>query len=157
MTLENYLLMHLLEERGIIEELLHIDNTIQKTDYTFSTLIGKIKNKKLTFQSEECCSWITDGDPDTIYQVLLTSPFLKIHINHSFIGINKWLIERAKNYYDENNMENSICLNIEKEYNNYVEENNDIIIYGFDEFVDGMSEVFADKNIMAIKKEGILC
>lgn len=154
MTLENYLLGHIIEEKAIIEELLKIDNAIQNTNYTYAIFLNRIRNvKKLNLSLPEHCNVVTDGDPDTIYNILITSSFIKgIHINNCFVALNKWLVERAKEYYQVYNREVSLSLDVEKNYNKYIEEDTSIILYGFDEFVDGMAEIFSDKNIAIIKK-----
>ncbi len=154
MTLENYLLGHIIEEKPIIEELLKIDNAVQKTNYTYATFLNRIRNvKKLNLSLPELCNFVTDGDPDTVYNILITSSFVKgIHIDNSFVALNKWLVERTKEYYQDNNREFSLSLDIEKDYNKYIEEDTSIILYGFAEFVEGMEEVFQDKNIAVIKK-----
>lgn len=66
--------------------------------------------------------------------------------------MNKWLVERTKEYYQENGIEFSFYLDIERPYVNYIEENIGIILYGFKEFVIGMKEVLEEKNMLAIEK-----
>lgn len=154
MTLENYLLGHIIEEKSVIEELLQIDNTVQKTNYTYVTFLKKVRElPKLEIILDRPYNFVTDGDPDTVYNILISSPFVKsIHINKSFIALNKWLVERSKEYYQEKNMEVNLSLDMELEYNKYREESTGIILYGFPEFVEEMEEIFYDKDIAVIKK-----
>lgn len=154
MSLEEYLLECIVREKSIIEELLTIDNKIQKTNYTYSFLLEKIRNLSgLNLIFDKPYDFITDGEPDTVYNVLLSCPFVnRIHINRSFVAINKWLVERTKEYYQEKNVENPLFLDVENGYNNYVENDVGIILYGFSEFVNGIEEIFQDKSIAVIKK-----
>ena len=154
MNLENYLLERVLSEKAVIDELLRIDNSIQKTNYTYEMFLDKIKGiPKLSLALEEPCNFLTDGDPDTVYRVLISSTNIrKLHINRSFVAMNKWLVERTKEYYQENGIEFSFYLDIERPYVNYIEENIGIILYGFKEFVIGLKEVLEQKNMLAIEK-----
>lgn len=154
MTLADYLLGSIIREKSTIEELLSIDNKIQKTNYTYLTLLGKVKNLSgLNLIFDKPYDFITDGDPDTVYNVLLSCPFVsRIHINRSFVAMNKWLVERTKEYYREKNVENPLFLDVKNGYNDYVENDTGIVLYGFPEFVDGIEEIFQDQSIAVIKK-----
>lgn len=154
MTLENYLLALIIEEKSIIEELLHIDNSVQKTNYTYAKFLRKIRElSKLKLTLEKTYHFITDGDPDTVYNVLLLSPMVEnIHINNSFVALNKWLVERTKEYYRKTNQKITLFLDIKKEYNDYIENDTGIVLYGFPEFVRGIEEIFHDKSIAVIQK-----
>lgn len=155
MTLEKYLVIMLVEEKSIIEELLQIDNGIGKTNLTYNQLLEMMTSGKYDKLSvNDKCNFITDGEVDTVFNVLITSaPFVKkLHINRNFVAINKWLVEKTKQYYLDKQLELDLMLDIQKDYSDYTNDDSMYIIYGFSEFVDGCLDILYDKNTMLIRK-----
>lgn len=145
----------LMEEEEIVEELLSIDNKIGKTNLTYQNLLEIMSSSKpLDLSLNSPCNFITDGEIDTVFSSLVTAaPFIKkIHINRNFVAVNKWLVEKAKNYYQGQQIDLNIDLDVEKSYNSYEDDNSMFIIYGFPEFVDGCLDLFYNKNTILIRK-----
>ncbi len=153
MSLKDYLLNAFVMEKETIDELLKIDNQIGCTNVEYLSLIGQLNfSKSFSLPSDRRFVFITDGEIDSVYQVFLDyAPYVdSIHINGRFLGMNRWLVERTKQYYLEQGIELSI--RIEEDYRNYINCRQTIVLYGFDEFVDGMKELFAGQEILCIKK-----
>lgn len=155
MSLEQYLNYCLIEEKSTIEELLKIDNGIQMTKLTYLELLSKIRNcHRPDVILDSTYHFVIDGEPDTLYTSLLTflSQIKKIHISRSFVGINKWLVERALNYCEENGIESQLLLDTNLEYINYDNSTEGIVIYGFPEFVQETKKLFHTEKIIEIEK-----
>lgn len=156
MHLDQYLLHMFVEEKEIIEQLLVIDNTILKTHWTYSDLLEKIRNCPLSSRSiEGMYNVITDGDPDTVYMLLRSfAPHIhKMHIHRNFVGINKWLVARTKDYYQEHRVDLDLILDIEFGYDTYLNESYPILLSGYTEFVEESKLLLQDKKIVTIVKE----
>ena len=67
-----------------------------------------------------------------------------LNINHKTIGFNKWLITRINEYYNR-----EIVLDVDNNYELYSKYDN-IMIIGFEEFVEGTSLMYEDKNLLKI-------
>ncbi len=155
MTLEKYLLVRLMEERDIVQELLYIDNSVGKTEISYSNLLQIITSKKnLNIPLEHGINFITDGEIDTVfYSLLSAAPFIhKLHIDRRFVAVNKWLVGKTKEYYQNNGLEIQLDLDIDKDYQKYIDSNDLFILYGYPEFVDGCMDMFSNKNRIMIRK-----
>ena len=138
MNLKEYLINCFLEEREIIEELIYIDNSIQKTNFIYEQMLNDIREVKADNQQviNEQCIAITDGELKTVFKILISIPTLNtIWVNRTSLGINKYLVSR-------------INLDITKDYFKYKNSQYPIIISGFDFFVEGISEDFNDAIIL---------
>lgn len=155
MTLENYLLQSLMDEKEIVEELLRVDNNVQKTNYTYEEVLRNLKKLVSPRISLEIpCNFVTDGEPDTVYNILVRlTPYVQnLHINRKFVAINKWLVERTKEYYKEQGIQIPLSLDVERGYDKYIEDDRAVIIYGFSEFTEGIKDIFYNKNMAIIEK-----
>lgn len=147
MNLKEYLINCFLEEREIIEQLIYIDNSIQKTNFTYEQMLNEIKeldvdNKQVI--NEQCIA-ITDGELKTVFKILISIPTLNtLWVDRTSLGINKYLVSRANEFYQEER----INLDITKDYWKYKNSEYPIIISGFDFFVEGISEDFKDAIIL---------
>lgn len=155
MTLEKYLLVKLMEERSIVQELLYIDNKVGKTEVSYSNLLKMLTSKeKLEIPTEHGINFITDGEIDTVFQSLLAAaPYIgKLHIDRRFVAMNKWLVGKTKEYYQNNGLEIQLDLDINKDYKKYENSDNLFILYGYPEFVNGCMDMFSNKNMFMIRK-----
>lgn len=154
MSLNKYLLELLIKERSVVEELLVIDNKIQFTNLTFEQLLNSIKNVTNEFVDIPMRKYdfITDGDVKTVLNCLINyAPFINnLNINKRYVGINKWLVNHINYYYQNHNININISLDINDNYEKY-NDSKTIIIIGFKEFVEGISLLFHDKNILKIE------
>lgn len=93
---------------------------------------------------------ITDGDTIYVYLSLIhfEKYIIKINVNGNFVGINKWSIERTKQYYQDLGEDMGIELDISKSYKGY--DDKQIVIIGEDVFVEGISELFSSSKIIKI-------
>ncbi len=154
MTLKDYICDLLVEERSLIEELLKVDNHICQTKLTYDVLYAKIYSVVDSNEViEHKCNYITDGEPDNVLLALMNAPKIKnLHINRTYVGINKWLTERTKEYFKEQNINVNLILDIEKGYRRYTDDNHDIVIIGPKEFIYGIASMFIEKTIIKIER-----
>ena len=152
MRLEEYLQSLLIDEQDIIKELLRIDNSICHTNISYEQLISSFKSNKHIddYNLDDEVNVITDGDPLYVYLSLINcgKNIMKININRNFVGINKWLIERTKQYYQDLGEFVNIELDISKSYKDY--DDKLIVVIGEDVFVEGISELFSSPKIIKI-------
>lgn len=146
--MKEYILGLLEEEKYIVEELLRIDNKVQNTNYTYEYVYKTIYNfnkEKMDIKGKYMV--ITDGELSTVLNILFnySDNILCLNINHKTVGLYKWLVNRLNMYND--NID--IILDIDNNYELYDEYDN-FIIAGFDEFVEGTSEMYDNKNIIKI-------
>ncbi len=146
--MKEYILGLLEEEKYIVEELLRIDNKVQNTNYTYEYVYKTIYNfnkEKMDIKGKYMV--ITDGELSTVLNILFnySDNILCLNINHKTVGLYKWLVNRLNMYND--NID--IILDIDNNYELYDKYDN-FIIAGFDEFVDGTSEMYDNKNIIKI-------
>ena len=152
MTLEKYLLVKLMEERSIVQELLYIDNKVGKTEVSYSNLLKMLTSKeKLEIPTEHGINFITDGEIDTVFQSLLAAaPYIgKLHIDRRFVAMNKWLVGKTKEYYQNNGLEIQLDLDIDKTGSNFVMGNKHYKIKHHDEYSQAKKgmKYLKDKNV----------
>ena len=147
MNLKEHLINCFLEEREIIEELLYIDNNIQHTSLTYEQLLNEINDIEVNDKqiiSNQCVA-ITDGEFKTVFKILMVLPYLNtLWVDRTSLGINKYLVSRANEFYQEER----INIDITKDYFKYKDSKYPIIISGFDTFVEEMSQEFGDAVII---------
>lgn len=154
MSLNKFLIELLIQERSIVEELLAIDNKIQFTNLTFEQLLNSIKD--VTNEVEDIpmrkYDFITDGEIKTVLNCLINyAPFINhLNINKRYVGINKWLINHINDYYENNNINIHIILDIDNNYRKF-NDSKVIVVCGFKEFVEGTSLLFENKKILKIE------
>jgi hypothetical protein len=144
--MKEYLLNKLEEEKEIVESILDIDNRVQGTNILYNQVYNLILNTKLcTNNLEKKYIVITDGELSTIIYMLLnyTNNIMCININHMTLGLNMWLIKKINEYGID------IILDKDTDYNQY-EKYNNIMIVGFEEFVEGTADMFDNKDILKI-------
>jgi hypothetical protein len=144
--MKEYLLNKLEEEKEIVESILDIDNRVQGTNILYNQVYNLILNTKLcTNNLEKKYIVITDGELSTIIYILLnyTNNIMCININHMTLGLNMWLIKKINEYGID------IILDKDTDYNQY-EKYNNIMIVGFEEFVEGTADMFDNKDILKI-------
>lgn len=147
MELKEYLINCFLEERELIEELLYIDNNIQHQTLTYEQLLNEINNIEVTDKhiDNNLCVAITDGEFKTVVKILIGIPTLNtLWVYRTSLGINKYLVSRTNEFYQEER----INLDITRDYLKYKNSQYQIIISGFDFFVEGMSADFNDAIII---------
>ncbi len=149
----DFIINKLIDEKEIIEELLKLDNAVLKRNLTYEELVKSICNAKIEtidLDLNNKYNVITDGEPDNVFSVLVTLPknIAYININRKFLGINTWLIEQVKQFY---NHEIAISLDTSLDYQKYDISNLTIILKGYKEFVLGMSELLNNKNIIVLE------
>ncbi len=155
--IKNYILNLIIEEREIIEELLNIDNRICKTNLTYSEFIKKIQKQNIRIENINTpCNFFTDGEPDTTFYILVNyALYVKsLNINRTFVGINKWLVERAKDWFFERGLEIDLNLDLDDNYLNYINDDTKAVICGFKEFTQGTEKLLNKKDILLIEMEG---
>lgn len=154
MSLNKYLIELLIQERSVVEELLVVDNKIQFTNLSFEQLLNSIK--VVTNEVEDIpmrkYEFITDGEVKTVLNCLINyAPFINnLNINKRYVGINKWLVNHINDYYQNHNINIHILLDIDNNYEKY-NNSKSIIICGFKEYVEGISYLFENKNILKIE------
>ena len=144
--MKEYLLNKLEEEKEIVESILDIDNRVQGTNILYNQVYNLILNTKLcTNNLEKKYIVITDGELSTIIYILLnyTNNIMCININHMTLGLNMWLIKKINEYGID------IILDKDTDYNQY-EKYNNIMIVGFEEFVEVTADMFDNKDILKI-------
>lgn len=145
--MKEYILNLLEEEKNIVEELLTIDNNVQKTNYTYEEIYKLIYNTNIINNTlDKKYMVITDGEIGTIFNIIFnyTENIICININHMSVAFNMWLIKRINEY---KNLD--IILDKDNNYELY-DKFNDIIITGFKEFVAGTKDMYVGKNIVEI-------
>ena len=144
--MKEYLLNKLEEEKEIVDSILDIDNRVQGTNVGYNQVYNLILNTKLcTNNLEKKYIVITDGELSTIIYMLLnyTNNIMFININHMTLGLNMWLIKKINEYGID------IILDKDTDYIQY-EKYNNIMIVGFEEFVEGTADMFDNKEILKI-------
>ena len=146
MDLKDYLINCIIEEKELINQLLYIDNSVQYTSVNYEQLVLKLQqvNAGSDIVFKKSVVAITDGEPETVFRALINISDLKdIFINRTSLGINKYLVNRANAYYEEE----KIKLDSSKDYRKYINYEYSIVISGFDVFVEEISKEFGDKDI----------
>ena len=144
--MKEYLLNKLEEEKEIVESILDIDNRVQGTNIGYNQVYNLILNtKEITNNVDKKYILITDGELSTIIYMLInyTNNIMCININHMTLGFNMWLIKKLNEY--------GIDIPLDKD-NNYdiYDKYNNILIAGFEEFVEGTADMFDNKDILKI-------
>lgn len=137
MDIINYFNNLLIDEEEIVKELILIDNTVCNTNMTYDDLIKSINSIKLSENDmKKPIDVITDGEVSSVFYALLNYNvnINKIHIDSTFLAINKWLVQRFNEYFNIN-----IILDDGFNYNYY---SNDIVIVGDSLFTSGLSKMF---------------
>ena len=117
MDLINYIENLLIDEEKIIQELISIDNKICNRNISYQEIIRVVKNIKIdNVNIDKKVDIITDGEINSVLYALINynTNINKIHIDRTFLAINKWLIQRINEYYNIN-----IILDDKINYNNY--------------------------------------
>lgn len=146
MILKKFLLEKFVEEPSLIKELLEIDNCVQYTDLTYERLFTKLSEVESNQVSNLVCDAITDGEVDSVFKVLINFPNVRnIYVSKSFLAINKYLVSRINEYYNYE----KVFLDIDDNYNKYINSELPIVVNGFDEFVgDVTSQIKKEKLIV---------
>lgn len=132
-----------IENKEKIEKLLLIDNQIEKTNITFDEIVLYFKNSSnnLNININKNNLIVTEGEPfttiDIIKSLINTSNKNILFINRSFVGINKWLVEVLAQELNEN-----LVLDINNNYNNYLNSNLNVVPIGEEEMVKQVLEDF---------------
>lgn len=144
--MKEYLLNKLEEEKEIVESILDIDNRVQGTNIGYNQVYNLILNtKEITNNVDKKYILITDGELSTIIYMLInyTNNIMCININHMTLGFNMWLVKKLNEYGID------ILLDKDNNYDIYDKYNN-IMIAGFEEFVEGTTDIFDNKDILKI-------
>lgn len=155
MNLKDYLWNSLVEEQSTVEELLRVDNKVCHMNLSYFQLLGNIEYSfPIAEQVYGDFDIITDGDPDTVFQALVTfgGHIHHIHVNRNFLGVNTWLVEKTKKYYQEQGTSVDITLDESHVFEKYVNEKSRIILYGFKEFVESTKEILQNHQLIEIYK-----
>ena len=147
--MKEYVLNCLNDDEIVVNQLLDIDNKIQFTSYTINDLVNLIKSIDIdNFDDSNKYVFITDGELKTVLTILFNyySNIKIININKKNIAIIKWFYIVIKKYYEDNDLEFNILLDIHNDYRKYDYENN-IVICGYEEFCLNIGELFNNKNI----------
>ncbi len=154
MSLASYILSSFEDEESIIKELLNIDNKVCMTDLTYEDLYEQFNNTTPLLDVKERCVMLTDGDPDTVYASLINNALniVSLHIDNSFLGINKWLVSKTYSYYFEKGIEINLKLDEDNGYVKYKNVPYKVVIYGFDDFALGTKELFDGHDKLVISK-----
>lgn len=154
MSLNKYLIELLIQEHSIIDELLVIDNKIQFTNLTFDWLLNILQDITIDLDELPVRKYdvITDGELKTTLNCLINyAPFINhLNINERYVGINKWFIKHINDYYKSHNININILLDIDDNYEQY-NDSKALIVCGFKEFIDGISLLFENKNVIKIE------
>lgn len=137
MDIINYFNNLLIDEEEIVKELILIDNKVCNTNMTYDDLIKSINSIKLSENDmKKPIDVITDGEVSSVFYALLNYNvnINKIHIDSTFLAINKWLVQRFNEYFNIN-----IILDDGFNYNYY---SNDIVIVGDSLFTSELSKMF---------------
>lgn len=151
--MKEYLLNCLEEDQSIVNELLRIDNKIQFTSLSIDDLVELINNiTELNIDDmKKKYVFVTDGEINTTLNILCNySRGIKcININKRNVAINKWLFMAINQYYINNDISIDIELDIENDYTRY-ESEKEIVICGYETFVNGTKELFDDNQVLTI-------
>ena len=149
-----YVLFRLELEAEIIEELIKIDNEILCTNFQTTDLLNylqeNINNKKLlNLELKTKSLAITEGNPIIVLQLLndFALNIDKLFISRSFVAMNSWLFKKVKDYYQELGKAIDIEIDIEKNYQQYLSYQGDILVIGDAEFVKGTAADFKKELI----------
>ena len=134
------------EDEETLTELIKIDNKILGTNYSIKQLLGEIndlinENREDKILINEKTLIITEGYPketlDILNRININDECI-LFINRYFVAINKWLINEYQNITEKN-----INLDIDNNYNKYLDKNiKQIIVKGEKEFVDAVKRDF---------------
>lgn len=137
-------------EKDIIQQLIEIDNSVQKTHYTYDNFILNIQKaftaKSVPFKINQDTLFITDGEIYYTLEILKrinTSEYKYIiFINQGFIALNKWLIQTFQDVcLDPINIKLDLNIN----YNQYINQANyKVIPLGEDKLVQTVKEDFSN-------------
>ncbi len=144
MDIINYLLNLVIDEEEIIRELLNIDNNLCQMNISYNDLVDIIRTTNGDeYKVTDKYDVITDGDIKSVVFALINyhDVINRINIDDFYYGINKWLVTRINEYYN-----NEIILDKDSSYEKY---GNNIMIVGEKAFIDGVGEIVPS----AIKKE----
>lgn len=146
MNLKEYLLNCFLEDKSLIEELLFIDNKVQYTNLTYEKLLDVLKNISVYDNLDDAFNYIaiTDGEFDSVCKVLINVSNIKVlYVNRCFLGVNKYLVNCVNAFYDAD----KISIDSDKNYHQYIDKSNKIVLSGFDTFVEELSKDFNECEI----------
>lgn len=146
MNLKEYLLNCFLEDKSLIEELLFIDNKVQYTNLTYEKLLDVLKNISVYDNLDDAFNYIaiTDGEFDSVCKVLINVSNIKVlYVNRCFLGVNKYLVNCVNTFYGED----KISIDSDKNYHQYIDKSNKIVLSGFDTFVEELSKDFNECEI----------
>ena len=145
----NSILEYLEIEQNIVEELIKIDNDVMNTKYSYidyyNAFDTRFSSDVIQMDLNYDTVFVTEGD------VLLTLDILRrfntdkhviIFINQNNIAMNKWLISK----YNEITGNTNIELDLDINYNKYIDEGYKVIPLGEDGLVDQVMEDFYDKG-----------
>lgn len=154
MSLASYIMDAFLKEEDVIKELLTIDNQVCMTTLTYDELYKQLNDASPLNDLNYDCVMLTDGDPDTVYEALVNNAcnILSLHIDNSFLGINKWLVNQAYKYYGDQDISLKLTLDETDNYSKYKGIQTKIVIYGFDEFAFGTKELFDGQDVLIVSR-----
>lgn len=139
----------LLEDKDIVEELIKIDNEIMNTKYNFENYYNSFKKLLDSdvdyFNIDNPTLFITEGEVLITLDILRrlnTSNDVVIHISQGFVAMNKWLINK---YYELTGNTN-VILDIESNYNNYIDKGYRVYPLGEEGLVYQVLGDFYDKE-----------
>ena len=140
MSIKDYLLDCLINEKELIEELLYIDNNIQHTALTYDCLIESLKNvNECSVNNDFDYIAITDGEITTVFKVLISVLRLKIvFVDRRFLALNKYLVSRVNFFSGDENIE----LDVSNNYRKFIGCDTSVVISGIDGFTNEVVEQF---------------
>lgn len=145
MSLKEYLINCMINEKSIIEELIYIDNRVQHTSLTYDKLIEmlySINECEILNDGESVA--ITDGEVENVFKVLISISGIRIiFVDRAFLGINKYLVSRVNLFYGEDVIE----LDIGYDYMKYINSKYFIVVSGIKDFVDEVCN-FCDECVV---------
>ena len=147
MDFKQYLFEKTIKDENLINELIKIDNSIQLGNISQNYFRRLLLSNNVTYdQITRRINLITDGEiTTTILMLYKYGPNINtINVNMKNLGINKWLIKTANEYFN-NYYGINIDLDISNNYNRFV--NDDLIfVGGFKEFVKGTKKLLLLQN-----------
>lgn len=146
MSIKDYLLDCLINEKEIIEELLYIDNNIQHTALTYDYLIKSLKNvNECNINNDFNYIAITDGEVEAVFKVLISVLKLKVvFVDKRFLALNKYLVSRVNLFLDNDDIE----LDLTDDYRKYIGCNTSVVISGIEGFTNEVFEYFDNSVII---------
>lgn len=146
MSIKDYLLDCLINEKEIIEELLYIDNNIQHTALTYDYLIESLKNvNECNINNDFNYIAITDGEVEAVFKVLISVLKLKVvFVDKRFLALNKYLVSRVNLFLDNDDIE----LDLTDDYRKYIGCNTSVVISGIEGFTNEVFEYFDNSVII---------